>query len=227
LNLAAATDERITNRDAWRIGLAAIPGAAGEARNVILDERDVRAIVAAAYRVGSDLGEFVEVIAVTGARPSQAARLQGDDVQLDRKPRLMMPASKKGRRTNKNPHRPVPITEALADRLRGRKGTLLLWSDGTLWRASNHNRVFAKIINDAGLDPAVVTLYALRHTSIVRQLLANVPVRVVAALHDTSVAMIERTYSKYIADHADELARATLPETSAAVVPIRAKEALA
>jgi hypothetical protein len=58
----------------------------------------------------------------------------------------------------------------------------------------------------------------------VRQLLANVPVRVVAALHDTSVAMIERTYSKYIADHADELARATLPETSATVIPIRGKE---
>jgi hypothetical protein len=37
-------------------------------------------------------------------------------------------------------------------------------------------------------------------------------VRVVAALHDTSVLMIERNYSKYIADHADELARATLPD---------------
>jgi hypothetical protein len=56
-----------------------------------------------------------------------------------------------------------------------------------------------------------VTLYALRHTSIVRQLLANVPVRVVAAMHDTSVVMIERNYSKYIADHADELVRAALP----------------
>jgi len=51
-----------------------------------------------------------------------------------------------------------------------------------------------------------------------------VPVRVVAALHDTSVAMIEKNYSRYIADHADELARATLPETSAAVIPIRSKE---
>jgi hypothetical protein len=67
-------------------------------------------------------------------------------------------------------------------------------------------------------NPATVTLYALRHTSIVRQLLANVPVRVVAALHDTSVVMIERNYSKYIADHADELARAALPAPSEVVV---------
>src|SRR5262249_2938816 len=96
LNLGAATDERITNQDAWKVGLAAIPGSAGEARNVSLDEKDVRAIVAAAYRVGKEFGEFVDVIALTGARPSQVARLQGDDVQLGRQPRLMMPVSRKG-----------------------------------------------------------------------------------------------------------------------------------
>jgi hypothetical protein len=52
-----------------------------------------------------------------------------------------------------------------------------------------------------------VTLYALRHSSIVRQLLAGVPTRVVASHHDTSVVMIERTYSKYILDHSDALVR--------------------
>ena len=50
-----------------------------------------------------------------------------------------------------------------------------------------------------------LTLYALRHSSIVRDLLANVPVRIVATKHDTSIPMIERNYSKYIADHADVL----------------------
>ena len=35
-------------------------------------------------------------------------------------------------------------------------------------------------------------------------------VRVVAAIHDTSVVMIERTYSAHIADHADALARGAL-----------------
>jgi hypothetical protein len=43
---------------------------------------------------------------------------------------------------------------------------------------------------------------ALRHSSIVRQLLVGLPVRVVAANHDTSVIMIERTYSRHIGDHA-------------------------
>jgi len=53
-------------------------------------------------------------------------------------------------------------------------------------------------------------LYALRHSSIVRQLLRNVPVRLVAASHDTSVAQIERTYSKHITDHSDDISRKAL-----------------
>jgi len=39
--------------------------------------------------------------------------------------------------------------------------------------------------------PTVIP-YALRHSSIVRGIKANLPIRLVAALHDTSVAMISR-----------------------------------
>jgi hypothetical protein len=60
------------------------------------------------------------------------------------------------------------------------------------------------------LDPTEVTIYALRHSSIVRQLLGGVPIRVVATTHDTSVAMIEKTYSRYITDHSDALSRAAM-----------------
>jgi hypothetical protein len=40
--------------------------------------------------------------------------------------------------------------------------------------------------------------------------LANVPIRVVAAGHDTSVAMIEKNYARFIQGHTDALVRATL-----------------
>ena len=76
--------------------------------------------------------------------------------------------------------------------------------------------MFAKTAKATGLDPKEVTLYALRHSSIVRQLLAGVPVRVVAVNHDTSVVMIERTYSRHIGDHADALARVALLDIAAA-----------
>jgi hypothetical protein len=75
-------------------------------------------------------------------------------------------------------------------------------------------------VTRAELDPAVVTFYALRHSSIVRQLLANTPIRVVATLHDTSVVMVERSYSKHIADHADALSRRALLNTAR---PVRGK----
>jgi hypothetical protein len=67
-----------------------------------------------------------------------------------------------------------------------------------------------KIVTAIGLEPAVVTVYALRHSSIVRMLLQNVPIRLVASLHNTSVAMIEKTYSKYITEHSDEISRKAL-----------------
>jgi hypothetical protein len=41
-----------------------------------------------------------------------------------------------------------------------------------------------------------------------------VPTRVVAAQHDTSVPMLERTYSQHILDHSDTVARRALLETA-------------
>src|SRR5262249_12091627 len=118
--------------------------------------------------------------------------------------------------------KPVPITASLAAKLRqsvmDKSPTALLLSrpDGGSWQRGDHSRLFRQVVKAAGLDPAEVTIYALRHSSIVRQLLANVRVRVVEASHDTSVAMIEATYSRYISDHADGLARRGLLDLAAA-----------
>ena len=74
-----------------------------------------------------------------------------------------------------------------------------------------YHRHVAEVVTAIGLDPDVVTMYALRHSSIVRMLLRNVPIRLVASLHNTSVAMIEKHYSKYITEHSiDDITRAGL-----------------
>jgi hypothetical protein len=44
----------------------------------------------------------------------------------------------------------------------------------------------------------------------VRSLLRGIPIRIIAASHDTSVPMIERSYSTTIGDHSDTLHRAAL-----------------
>lgn len=221
-SLAAEHDERITNRRAWEAGLASIPDAE-QSRNVILSATEVRQIIIAARKQSPELGLMVEVAAVTGARISQITRLEVQDLQGDRKdPRLMMPTSHKGRGKRAVQRRPVPISVGLAIKIakaaagRPAAAPLLLKPSGRPWAKSDHSRPFARAVADAGLDPSVVTLYALRHSSIVTQLLAGVPVRVVAAGHDTSVAMLERTYSRHIGDHSDGLVRRALIEVDIA-----------
>jgi integrase len=216
LNLVADQDTRLTNRSAWQVGLASLPDAESS-RNVILPDDVVLRIIESAYEEGPQFGLFVETAAVTGARVSQLARLEVRDLQGDRPdPRLIMPSAKKGRRQTRIDRRPVPIPDSLAFKLapgdpgRDGSGPLLLRSNGEPWRHSNHSRLFAKAVSRAGLDPTEVTIYALRHSSIVRQLLGAVPIRVVATTHDTSVAMIEKTYSRYITDHSDVLSRAAM-----------------
>ena len=53
-------------------------------------------------------------------------------------------------------------------------------------------------------------MYSLRHSSIVRMLMENVPIRLVASLHNTSTKMIERHYSKFITEHSDDISRRAL-----------------
>jgi integrase len=239
LNVAAAADCRITNTAAWRIGLKGLPEG-DTARRIVLPDTDVARIVTAAYEIDRPFGLLVEVLAVTGARASQAHRLTVADLQADRSdPRLMMPPSRKGGRRaagKKIARKPVPIPEGLAAVLRdASKGhpndaLLLVKNCGTGWDGSESERqLFRQAVARAGLDPDTITPYALRHSSIVRMLLRNTPVRVVTSLHDTSVLQIERHYSAYIADFADSIARGALldlarPAADNVVVLARARD---
>ncbi|WOH51915.1 site-specific integrase [Bradyrhizobium sp. sBnM-33] len=223
LELARQHDERIQNRQAWEIGLAALPDAQ-EARNVILSDDKVREFVSACYGLEHQFGLLVDTLAITGARPSQAVRLRVEDLHYHPvRPKLMMPKSGKGggrnRAAKKNERYSVPITVQLAAKLkaavkgRAYDAPLLLQSDGRPWDRNpgqNYHRQVDKAVAATGLDPAVVTIYALRHSSIVRMLLQNVPIRLVASLHNTSVIMIERTYSRFITEHTDDISRKAL-----------------
>lgn len=92
------------------------------------------------------------------------------------------------------------------------------------WRNSAElTRPWQAIREQAGL-PEVIP-YALRHSSIVRQIRANLPIRLVAALHDTSTAMIERHYAKWITSGLEDLARSAIapmvPQNEeAAIIPL-------
>jgi integrase len=235
LELAATLDPRITNREAFRVGLKGLRNTK-TARRAVLPDADVLRIVQAAYALDRAFGVLVEVLAQTGARISQAARLTCGDLQADGPdPRLLMPTSYKGRGEKERQQMPVPITASLAALLdelrrdRPRDAPLLLKGDGTRWLATNKSEqwtIFRDVAERANFDPDEITCYALRHSSICRALLKGVPVSVVAKLHDTSSREIEAHYAAYILDVAGDalsrkgLLRPEAPTADNVVVPL-------
>jgi integrase len=234
--LAATLDPRISNREAFRVGLKGLRNTK-TARRAVLPDADVLRIIEAAYEHDRAFGVLIEVLAQTGARISQAARLTCGDLQADGPdPRLLMPTSYKGRGEKERQQVPVPITASLAALLDGlrrdqpRDAPLLRKADGTRWLATNKSEqwtIFRDVAECAKLDPDEITCYALRHSSICRALLKGVPVSIVARLHDTSAREIEAHYAAYILDVAgDVLSRKGLlrPEAPPAdnVVPLSA-----
>lgn len=203
--------------------------------NQILADAQVARLIGAAREIDAeqgwdgDLFRIVVVLASTGARFSQIARLRVGDLQLSSK-RLFIPASRKGK-GRKVGSTGVPIGADVMEALRA--AVLNRPSDAPLlerWRskqiagairwarigrspwhsASELNRPWSALRARAEL-PCVIP-YALRHSSIIRGIRANLPIRLVAALHDTSVGMIERHYGRFIADGLDELAaRSVVP----------------
>lgn len=213
----------------------------------IIPDADARRLVAAAFDQDEDFGMLVMMLATTGARMRQVSALTVADVQPDLG-RVMMPLSRKGRGEKAKTHVPVPVPEdtmaRVAPLLVGRAGheiLLLRWHhrqvggdpkagklpawervERRAWRVpSEMSRMWHAAIKAAGLSKGLVP-YCLRHSSIVRGLRAGVPVRMVAAVHDTSISMIEKHYSAFIVE-ADEtlLRRASVSLAPAPVATLR------
>jgi integrase len=218
-NLAAKLDPRVAaNAGAWRIGLEPLRNAV-VARDAVLTDKQVLAVVAAAYDVSDAFGLYCQTHAETGARSSQLARMVVADLERDR---LMVPTSRKGR-GRKADRIPVPITASLAARLktaaagRSANAPLLLRADGKPWEPvkSDHGLMFKQAARAARLPPGS-TAYSLRHSSIARALMRGLAPSIVSRWHDTSPAIIEAHYGRFIKHHYDDLVRAVLLDTAPA-----------
>jgi integrase len=207
----------------------------------ILSDADVRKLVEAAIEHDADFGALILLLAATGSRFDQLARVTVSDVQIGAR-RVMVPASRKGKGQKQITETPVPLDDDVVAHLRllignrpGQEPLLLRWhhhqvagdkAHGTLphWErverrpwsdAAEMTRSWRAVVAAAGLSPGLVP-YSLRHWSVVRQLRAGLPTRLVAAAHDTSVAMVERHYSAYVVDATEDLLRrAVVPLTPA------------
>jgi integrase len=208
----------------------------------ILSDADVCRVVEAARGVDQDFGALVLLLATTGARFDQLARATVADFQPEQG-RLMVPASRKGRGQKKKLWQPIPLAPDVVAALRplvdGRAGTaplLTRWHNKKVtptaangfraWErdgrrgwlnSSEVSRPWRLTIVAAGL-PSTFVPYSLRHSSVVRALKAGVPVRIVAAAHDTSIAMIEKHYAAHIVDASEELMRRAMMQVAPAPV---------
>lgn len=231
-----------SRKSVWQKALATVSDDRPEHEridNVVLTEEQVRSWIGAAYTHSHGFGLLLEVLATTGARASQVTRIQVRDVDPGK---LVLWVPKSGKGGGKEQHERklvryrVLISPGLAQRLveagKGLKPTdlLLRRDNGQPWHRQNQTfrayglyrehvaRTLAAINLTKANDGQDVTAYALRHTNITRQLLKGIPVRVVAVAHDTSVGEIEKHYSKFILDHADDLIRQVLIDYGTAVV---------
>jgi hypothetical protein len=234
-NLAAKHDSRIKNKDAWADLKFA---GTSVARNSVVATEKVLAFIAAAYERNKKFGVFCEVLGETGARASQVERLQVKDLRNDpREPKLMMPKSCKGgkkpssRQAKGEQRYAVAISVELAALLQelkaGKKANdlLLTRDNGTEWSYNAYRPLAIETLDQLGMrEDAEGVLMFMRHSSIVRRLLAGDPAYVVAALHDTSEAKIKSNYGFFITDHSDHISRrGLLPRAEATnVVQLRA-----
>lgn len=247
LNMAWSAHRRALPGDlpvVIRHGLTIEPHAVQRAHardNQILPDDQIRRIVAAALALDDDFGRLVVLLAATGARFAQVRRMRVADVQAEQG-RVMVPESFKGKkqaatyiRVQVGADTLGVLAPAIAGRPAGapllerwrhvqvktaeRRSAAQIWERGErgAWTtASEMSRLWRQVCDDAGLPPTTIP-YALRHSSIVRGLRLGLPIRLVAAIHDTSVAMIERHYSRWITEGLDELAaRAVVPLIAAA-----------
>jgi integrase len=220
----------------------------GKARpKQVLQDADVRKLAAAAEAIDADFGALVMILAATGARLDQAARITVADFQPEAR-RVMVPPSRKGRGQKQVIRIAVPLPDDVIARLRpltaGRAGhepLLTRWhhrqvegdkAAGTLYRwervdrrpwanAATMTRQWQAAVASVGL-PADLVPYCLRHSSIVRGLRSGLPAALVAKVHDTSVGMIEKHYGAFIVDASEDLLRrAVVPMASATTKPFR------
>lgn len=189
-----------------------------------LETSKIQEIVAASEEEGQDFADLVYLLAVTGLRFSQVKKLRIADIDF-RNDAIDASRSDKGKKNKEGVARTplAPDVMARVKRIAGNRDgaePLLLrdrWERATgvawqpagrkPWREAGEMTVqWYRTLARVGL-PETYTPYALRHSSIVRQLEAGVPARAVAIAHDTSIRMMEVTYARAMSRESDNILR--------------------
>jgi len=202
---------------------------------VLLSDKQIEILLTEVQRRHDMLcANWVWVHAETGQRTVQVNQLNIEDLRDAHtdSPWLLMWTSSKGVKKVPTQDLVVPITTALADRLLAAAGNrapnepLLLNSkgrrvqDGDIYmRKGKKRNLVSEIAREFNFPKTkqgnVVTLYALRHSSIIR-MLRNPELNAyeVARRHDSSIKMLQQHYASEMHKSGGDRVRRTLPEIS-------------
>ncbi len=178
----------------------------GSSRKVILTDVEIQRLIDAC---GPGLRELVVLGAWTGARWGELAGTRVRD--FDAKAGTLALDGKTGPREI---CLPPPAVRLLRRQAAGKQPNTHLLTPGNgaaCWTENLHRRPLQRAVRAAGLDRATV-FYSLRHSYISRALRELVPIKALADHCGTSMAMIERTYGKFVPDDRRRYAALAAPD---------------
>jgi len=186
----------VTNDSAWRVALRAVENANGR-RETYIDKSQRAALIA---KAGDQLGPFLRCLSLVPLRPGALASLTVQSLNT-KMCVLTVGKDKSGReRKIKLPKSTATVFGALTKN-KLPAAPLFNRADGKPWDKDSWKKPIKAAAAKAEL-PETVTAYTIRHSVITDLVTNGLDLLTVAQLSGTSVAMIEKHYGHFRADHA-------------------------
>lgn len=185
-----------TNDMAWRVALRSVESEGGR-REAYLDKKQRSLLI---KKSDPDLALFIQCMSLIPLRPGALAALKAANMSLPLGV-LTVGSDKAGR------DRKIKLPEATAalfseqTKSKHPAAPLLHRADGKPWNKDSWKKPFKKAVEAAEL-PQNVTVYTIRHSVITDLVTSGLDLLTVAQISGTSVAMIEKYYGHFRAEHA-------------------------
>ena len=190
----ATKDEsnRIIDDSAWRFVKPF--QSVSKAREIRYTDEEINKLIKSAPNHA--ISELIKGAYLTGARYGELIELRLEHLDLNTKT-LNLVIGKTGARTIILQNSAVKFFQQLALN-RNQEDYLFLKEDQTKWKRSDQTRPMKAALKAAGLSQNG-SIYALRHTYISKAIEGLVPLNIIAENCGTSIRLIEKTYSKILA----------------------------
>lgn len=186
----------VTNDTAWRVALRAVENANGR-RDSYLDRSQRINLIESSDPY---LGAFLRGLSLIPLRPGALAALKVENMNC--KLGVLSVGKDKGghdRKIKLPPDTSAFYISLCRDKLP--TASLFTRSDGKAWDKDSWKKPIKSAAKVAGLTDAI-TAYSIRHSVITDLVTSGLDLLTVAQISGTSVAMIEKHYGHYRADHA-------------------------